>query len=56
MKFQQLPKRQNGKHKELQLPPIQKGILKSESLKAPLKLSFPAIVASRWMPGLFPEK
>lgn len=31
-------------------------ILTSESSRAPLYLAFPAGLASRWMPGLFPEK
>jgi len=30
--------------------------LASESIRAPLRLGFPAKLASRWMPGLFPEK
>lgn len=34
---------------------LDKGILKSESTRSPLHLAFPAILASRWMPGLFPE-
>lgn len=32
------------------------GVLTSESPKAPLKLAFPASLASRWLPGLFPER
>jgi hypothetical protein len=32
------------------------GALVSESPRAPLRLAFPATLASRWMPGLFPEK
>lgn len=32
------------------------GVLTSESMRAPLFLSFPARLASRWMPGLFPDK
>jgi Fic family protein len=32
------------------------GALTSESTRAPLRLAFPATLASRWMPGLFPEK
>jgi Fic family protein len=32
------------------------GVLVSESSRAPLRLAFPATLASRWMPGLFPEK
>jgi hypothetical protein len=35
---------------------IDKGVLASESSRAPLRLVFPATLASRWMPGLFPEK
>jgi Fic family protein len=35
---------------------IEKGVLVSESARAALRLSFPATLASRWMPGLFPEK
>gem|GEM_PF-19580 len=31
-------------------------ILVSESVRAPLRLSFPAALAPRWMPGLFPER
>ena len=32
------------------------GVLASESTRAPLRLAFPAALASRWMPGLFPER
>jgi Fic family protein len=32
-----------------------KGVLTSDSSRAPLRLAFPAALASRWMPGLFPE-
>lgn len=32
------------------------GVLTSESPRAPLRLAFPAALAPRWMPGLFPEK
>ena len=32
------------------------GVLTSESIRAPLRLAFPAALASRWMPGLFPDK
>ncbi len=35
---------------------IDQGVLISESTRAPLRLAFPAALASRWMPGLFPEK
>lgn len=33
-----------------------KGVLTSESARAPLRLTFPAALASRWLPGLFPER
>lgn len=33
---------------------IEKGILTSNTPKSPLKLAFPAHLAARWMPGLFP--
>jgi len=33
-----------------------RGVLTSESTRAPLHLTFPAKLASRWMPGLIPEK
>lgn len=35
---------------------LEKGVLTSQSSRAPLRLAFPAALASRWMPGLFPEK
>ena len=35
---------------------MDRGVLVSESTRAPLFLAFPATLASRWMPGLFPEK
>ncbi len=35
---------------------LERGVLTSESARAPLRLAFPAALASRWMPGLFPEK
>lgn len=35
---------------------IDRGVVTSESTRAPLKLAFPATLASRWMPGLFPDK
>ena len=31
------------------------GVLQSESTRAPLRIAFPARLAGRWMPGLFPE-
>lgn len=35
---------------------IDRGVVVSESSRAPLRLAFPAKLASRWMPGLFPEQ
>jgi Fic family protein len=35
---------------------IERGVLVSESSRAPLRLAFPATLAHEWMPGLFPEK
>jgi hypothetical protein len=35
---------------------LDKGVLMSDSPRAPLRLTFPAALATRWMPGLFPEK
>jgi len=35
---------------------LDKEVLVSESPRAPLRLAFPAALAARWMPGLFPEK
>lgn len=32
------------------------GVLASASSRAPLRLTFPATLAGRWMPGLFPDK
>ncbi len=31
------------------------GVLVAESSRAPLKIKFPAALAARWLPGLFPE-
>ena len=33
-----------------------KKVLASDTQKSPVYLRFPAALASRWMPGLFPEK
>jgi Fic family protein len=33
---------------------IDLGVVTSESSSTPLRLAFPAALASRWMPGLFP--
>jgi hypothetical protein len=35
---------------------IEKGVLTAATTRAPLKLAFPATLASRWMPGLFPDR
>lgn len=35
---------------------IERGVLSSESTRAPLFITFPAALAARWMPGLFPEQ
>lgn len=35
---------------------IERGVVASDSPRAPLRLAFPATLASRWMPGLFPDK
>jgi len=34
---------------------VAEGVLISQSPRAPLRLAFPAKLASRWMPGLFPD-
>jgi len=34
---------------------VEQGVLVSASTRAPLRLAFPAKLASRWMPGLFPD-
>ena len=35
---------------------IEREVIVSDSTRAPLHLAFPAKLASRWMPGLFPER
>lgn len=35
---------------------MERGVLKAESSRAPLRLAFPATLASDWLPGLFPTK
>lgn len=35
---------------------IERGVVISVSSRAPLRLAFPAALASRWMPGLFPDQ
>jgi hypothetical protein len=32
------------------------GVVGSETPYGPLRIAFPASLASRWMPGLFPEE
>lgn len=34
----------------------ERGVLAADGARAPLRLVFPAALAARWMPGLFPEK
>lgn len=35
---------------------LRQGVFVADSTRAPLRLAFPAVLASRWMPGLFPDK
>jgi len=35
---------------------VGRGVLESDSPRSPLRLTFPAALGQRWMPGLFPEK
>lgn len=35
---------------------VERGVLVSDSPRAPVRLIFPAVLAPRWMPGLFPER
>ena len=35
---------------------LERGVLVSDRARGPLFLTFPAALASRWMPGLFPDK
>jgi Fic family protein len=35
---------------------IERGVLVSDSSRTPLRLAFPVTLASRWMPGLFPDR
>jgi Fic family protein len=35
---------------------VDHGVVSSETARAPLRITFPARLASRWMPGLFPEQ
>ena len=34
---------------------VDRGAVHSEGPRAPLRLAFPATLAARWLPGLFPE-
>jgi Fic family protein len=35
---------------------MERGVLAADGARAPLRLVFPAALATRWVPGLFPEK
>jgi len=35
---------------------LKNGVFVSESTRAPLRIAFPAALASRWLPGLFPDR
>jgi Fic family protein len=35
---------------------LKRGVVRSETERGPLHIAFPAKLASRWMPGLFPEQ
>jgi Fic family protein len=35
---------------------LERRVLQSDSTRAPLRLAFPAALAARWMPGLFPDR
>ena len=35
---------------------VKRGVVTSESSRAPLRLAFPAALVERWLPGLFPRK
>ncbi len=35
---------------------IDRGVVTSASTRAPLRLAFPAALASRWLPGLIPDQ
>lgn len=35
---------------------LKRDVLRAETTRAPLRLAFPAALAGRWMPGLFPER
>lgn len=35
---------------------LRQGVFVADSTRAPLRLAFPEALASRWVPGLFPDK
>lgn len=35
---------------------IDHGVVRAESSRSPLRIAFPAELAARWMPGLFPDQ
>ena len=35
---------------------LERGVLAADGPRSPLRLAFPARLAGRWMPGLFPER
>lgn len=35
---------------------VERGVITARTTKSPLRITFPAKLASRWMPGLFPEQ
>ena len=35
---------------------LKRGVVVAQTQRKPLRLAFPATLASRWMPGLFPDK
>lgn len=35
---------------------VDRGVLVADHIRAPLRLAFPAVLASRWLPNLFPEQ
>ena len=35
---------------------LKKGVIRSQSTRAPIQLAFPATLSARWRPNLFPEK
>jgi hypothetical protein len=47
-----------GKRQARRIVPalLERGVLASDSPRAPIRLVFPATLAPRWIPGLFPER